>query len=73
MSLRKDVNAMIEKDYTLYGTKIFNQKTKNIGLLICIWQNKFADRVVDYAICVDKKGKLYNIELDCIQPFEDFE
>ena len=38
---------MIEKDYRLYGTKILNQKTKEVGLLICIWKNKFADRDVD--------------------------
>jgi hypothetical protein len=34
---------MTEKDYALYGTKILNLKTQEIGLLICIWKNKFAD------------------------------
>lgn len=62
---------MIEKDYKLYGTKILNHKTKKIGLLICIWENKFADGEVDYATCVDKQGKRYNIELDNIRGFED--
>ena len=38
---------MIEKDYQLYGTKILNLKTQAIGLLICIWKNKFADGEVD--------------------------
>ena len=46
-------------------------KTQEIGLLICIWKNKFADGEVDYAICVDKQGKRYNIELDNIRGFED--
>ena len=64
---------MTEKDYQLYGTKILNLKTKEIGLLICIWKNKFADRDVDYATCVDRQGKRYNIELDNIEVLDDFE
>ncbi len=62
---------MPEKDYHLYGTKILNLKTQEIGLLICIWKNKFADAEIDYATCVDKQGKRYNIELDNIRGFED--
>lgn len=64
---------MTEKDYQLYGTKILNLKTKQVGLLICIWKNKFADAEVDYAICVDRQGKRYNIELDNIEVLDDFE
>ncbi|MDD3237903.1 MAG: hypothetical protein PHV37_07390 [Candidatus Gastranaerophilales bacterium] len=56
-----------------YGTKIFNSKTKEIGLLIKIWKNKFADGVVDFAACVDKNGKRYNTELDNIVPLEDYD
>ena len=55
---------MVEKDYKLYGTKILNLKTQEIGLLICLWENKFTDKTVDFATCVDKNGKRYNIELD---------
>ena len=55
---------MTEKDYHLYGTKVLNLKTQEIGLLICIWKNKFADAVIDYATCVDKQG-------DNIRGFED--
>lgn len=62
---------MLNKDYKLYGTKILNLKTHEIGLLICLWKNKFADGDVDFATCVDKKGKRYNIELDNIRGFED--
>lgn len=58
---------MTEKDYQLYGTKILNLKTKEIGLLICIWKNTFADGEVDFATCVDMQGKRYNIELDNIE------
>ncbi len=61
---------MTEKDYTLYGTKIINLKTQEIGLLICVWKNRFADKTVDFATCVDKQGKRYNIELDTIAPLE---
>ena len=62
---------MTEKDYQLYGTKVLNLKTQEIGLLICIWENKFADKTVDFATCVDKTGKRNNIELDNIRGFED--
>ena len=62
---------MIEKDYMLYGTKILNLKMQEIGLLICLWDNKFADKTVDFATCVDKSGKRYPIELDSIRGFED--
>ena len=62
---------MIEKDYHLYGTKILNLKTQEIGLLICTWKNKFSDAEIDFATCVDRKGKWYNIELDNIRGFED--
>lgn len=41
---------MIDKDYKLYGTKILNLKTQGISLLICLWENKFADKTVNFAI-----------------------
>ena len=62
---------MTEKDYYLYGTKILNLKTQEIGLLICTWKNKFADAKIAFATCVDRQGKRYNIELDSIRGFED--
>lgn len=62
---------MVEKDYILYETKILSLKTQEIGLLICLWENKFTDKTVDFATCVDKTGKRYNIELDNIKGFED--
>lgn len=62
---------MTEKDYRLYGTKVLNLKTQEIGLLICTWKNKFSDAEIDFAKCVDRKGKRYNIELDNIRGFED--
>ena len=55
----------------LYGTKIFNRKTGEIGLLIKTWKNEFADGSLWFATCVDKKGKKYHIELDDIVPLED--
>ena len=62
---------MSENDYALYGTKILNLKTQEICLLICLWENKFADKTVDFATCVDKTGKRYNIGLDNIRGVED--
>lgn len=64
---------MTEKDYQLYGTKILNLKTKQVGLLICIWKNKFADADIDYATCVDRQGKRYKIELDNIEVLDDYQ
>ena len=61
---------MAEKDYHLYGTKVLNLKTQEIGLLICVWKNRIADKTVDFATCVNKQGKRYNIELDTIAPLE---
>lgn len=61
---------MAKKDYMLYGTKVLNLKTQEIGLLICVWKNRFTDKTVDFATCVDKQGKRYNIELDTIAPLE---
>ena len=62
---------MNEKYFTLYGIKVLNLKTQEIGLLICVWKNKFTDAEIDFATCVDKQGKRYNIELDNIRGFED--
>ena len=62
---------MTEKDYAFYGTKVLNLKTQEIGLLICLWKNRFADKTVACATCVDKQGKRYNIELDNIKALED--
>ena len=61
---------MAEKDYKLYGTKVLNLKTQEIGLLICVWKNRIADKTVDFATCANKQGKRYNIELDTIAPLE---
>lgn len=62
---------MTEKDYKLYGTKVLNLKTQEIGLLICTWKNKFTDSGIDFTTCVDRKGRKYNIKLDSIRGFED--
>ena len=61
---------MIEKDYQLYGTKILNNRTGRIGLLVNTWKNKFADKDIYFATCVDNEGKRYNIELDEITQLE---
>ena len=62
---------MTEKNQQLYGAKVLNLKTRQIGLLICTWKNKFADAEIDFTTCIDKQGKRYNIKLDNIRGFED--
>lgn len=64
---------MTEKDYQLFGTKILNLKTQEVGLLIYLWENKFADKTIYYATCVNKQGKCYNVELDNIEVLDDSE
>lgn len=62
---------MTLKDRTMFGTKILNNKTNEIGLLLYTWDNTFADGVVPFATCVDKNGKKYNIEMNFITPNEE--
>lgn len=62
---------MVEKNHALFGTKIKNTETNEMGLLIYTWVNQFADGKVDFATCVDMNGKKYNIALDKIQPLEE--
>ena len=38
---------MTEQCYLLFGTKIYNHTTKEIGLLICTWVNEYYDGGVD--------------------------
>jgi hypothetical protein len=61
---------MTEKDYTMYGTKIYNHKKQEIGLLISTWVNVYADGKVDFATCVDSKGNKHNTAMDNITPVE---
>jgi hypothetical protein len=49
----------------MYGTKIYNHKKQEVGLLISTWINVYADDKVDLATCVDSQGKKYNIK--CLQ------
>ena len=67
---------MIDKDTTLYGTKILNHKTKNVGLIIYAWKNRFfvdggGYKDIPFVACVDQDGHKYNIEMDNISPIED--
>ena len=59
------------QDRTMFGTKIFNQETKEYGLLIYTWTNTFADGDIPFATCVDENGKKYNVKMDLITPIEE--
>lgn len=54
----------------LFGTKVMNHQTGELGIVIYTWLNKYADKDVEFATCVDKNGKKYNIEMDNITPLE---
>ena len=62
---------MKNKDNTLFGTKILNNNTNEIGLIIYTWTNVYADGEVPFATCVDSNGKRYNTPMDNITPIED--
>ena len=62
---------MTDKDYTMYGTKIYDHEKKENGLLISTWVNVYADGKVDFATCVDSKGNKYNTPMDNITPVEE--
>lgn len=59
------------KNNILFGTKIYNTQTDEIGLLIYTWTNCFADKDVEFAACVDKNGNKYNINIDLINIIEE--
>ena len=59
------------QDRTMFGTKIFNYKTQEEGLLIYTWINTYADGEIPFAKCVDINGKSYNTPMDNISPIED--
>lgn len=61
----------IEKDRTMFGTKVLNHKTKKQGILLYTWTNIYADAEVPFATCVDEDGRKYNIDMDSITPVEE--
>ena len=58
-------------DRTLFGTKVLNLETKNLGIVLYTWTNVYADGNIPFATCVDENGKKYNISMDDIQIIED--
>lgn len=58
-------------DRTLFGTKVLNLETKNLGIVLYTWTNIYADGNIPFATCVDENGKKYNVSMDDIQIIED--
>lgn len=58
-------------DRTLFGTKVLNQETKKLGIVLYTWTNVYADGNIPFATCVDENGKKYNVSMDNIQVVED--
>lgn len=44
-------------DRTLFGTKVLNLETKNLGIVLYTWTNVYADGDIPFATCVDENGK----------------
>ena len=63
--------STIEKDRTLFGTKVYNNQTKEYGLVIYTWTNSYADGDIPFATCVDENGKRYNTAIDNLTPVEE--
>lgn len=57
-----------------YGTKIYDYKKKNIGILICTYNLGYVDAPdATGAKVVDTKGRLYATNLDSITPVKELE
>ena len=70
--MRKDRRMELkDKDTTLFGTKIFNNETQEMGILLYTWTNSYADGDVPFAKCVGINGKVYNTPMDNISPIDD--
>ena len=60
-----------DKDTMLFGTKVLNNQTQKLGLVLYTWTNTYADGEVPFAKCVDIDGKVYNTPMDNISPIDD--
>lgn len=58
------------KDTTMFGTKVKNLITNELGVVINTWTNVFADGEIPFATCVDTNGKRYNIKIDSLELLE---
>lgn len=58
-------------DRKLFGTKILNNETNKLGLILYTWTNVYADAKVPFATCVNENGQKYCIALDKITPIEE--
>lgn len=59
-----------DKDNTLFGTLVLNELTGRKNILLYTYKNN--NRVYkDYATCIDKNEKIYDIRMDFLTPIED--
>ncbi len=61
----------MEKDYTLFGTKVIDNETNEVCLVLSTWDNVYADAVIPFVTIVNKKGKVKNTRLDYTDPVEE--
>lgn len=55
----------MSKDTTMFGTKVKNLITNELGVVINTWTNVFADGEIPFA-----NGKRYNIKIDSLELLE---
>ena len=64
------------EDRSLFGTKVYDFKNKNIALVLKTFDNTYSKNGggtvdIQFARCVTMKGKVYNVEFDNITPLEN--
>lgn len=64
------------EDTSLFGTKVYDFKNKNIALVLKTFDNTYSQNGggtvdIQFARCVTTKGKLYNVEFDYITPYKE--
>ena len=64
-----------DKDRTLFGTKVKNNLTDELGVILYTWTNSFwacgGTVKIPYATCIDMDGHKYNIAMDDITQIEE--
>lgn len=49
---------------SIFGTKIMNVKSGQLGLMIKTWTNYYADATIPFGTWVDTKGKRHDSPID---------
>ncbi len=61
-----------DKNFMLFETKVFNNQTQKLGLVLYTWIIPFTDSEWPFAKCVVMDGKSYNTPMNIISPLSDY-